>query len=450
MNVTQLITIMIIVFPLLMSGGAANAAMERASGGGEELNSLIAQALDRNPDLKAAEARWQTFTHKIVPAASLDDPRLSLSLNNFPTDSFAWDQTPMTGEMVRLSQALPFPGKLAAKKEVAAQQAAWYEEVYKETRIDLTRQVKEFWYTLFFEERNLEQIDASLKLLDDLILLTENRYETGKGMQQDVLKAQVERSTLTERRLNVEQQRQTTLAGLNTLRAMPADTPISVPTTVKPKPLPDSKEQLLEKAMERRPMAKAYQALIAQYQAQGKLARLNFLPDFSVGAAYTFRQSNPSDNGVDFASVEFGLTLPLFKEKRKESEAESAAGETMAKQQLDNFFNRTRFAISDAHSQMEKNSQLVSLYSSGIIPQAKQTLEAAISGYQVGKISVLALLDTALTLYRYEVEYFRALSDLGQNIAKLEAEAALSPDSTYSAGLGPGPVAMIKNTSSEE
>jgi cobalt-zinc-cadmium efflux system outer membrane protein len=450
MNVAQLITIMIIIFPLLMSSGAANAAKEQTLAGGEELNSLIAQALDRNPDLKAAEARWRSFTHKIVPAASLDDPRLSLSLNNFPTDSFAWDQTPMTGETVRLSQALPFPGKLAAKKEVAAQQAAWYEEMYQETRIDLSRQVKDSWYTLFFKERNLEQIDASLKLLDDLILLTESRYETGMGMQQDVLKAQVERSILTERRLNIEQQRQTVLAGLNSLRAMPADTPVSIPTTVNPEPLPDSKEQLLEKAVKRRPMAKAYRALIAQYQAQGKLARLNFLPDFSVGAAYTFRQSNPLDNGVDFASVEFGLSLPLFREKRKESEAESTAGEAMARQQLDDFINRTRFAISDAHSQMKKNTQLVNLYSSGIIPQAKQTLEAAISGYQVGKISVLALLDTALTLYRYEVEYFRALSDLGRDIAKLEAEAALYSDSVSNAGQIPRPLAMIKNTSPEE
>ena len=446
----QLITIMIIVLPLLLSSGAAKAAMKQSAAGGEELNGLIAQALDRNPDLKAAEARWQSFTHKIVPAASLDDPRLSLALNNFPVDDFSPDKTPMTGEMIRLSQTFPFPGKLAAKKEIATQKAAWYREMYQETKIDLVRRVKESWYTLFFQDRNLEQIDASLKLLDDLILLTEKRYETGKGMQQDVLKAQVERSTLTEQHLNVEQQRQTTLAGLNSLRAMPADAPIAIPTAVNPEPLSESEDQLLEKAVDRRPMAKAYRALIKEYHAQKKLAHLNYMPDFSIGAAYTFRQENRIDNGVDFASVEFGLTLPLFREKRKESEAESAAGEKMAREQLDDFINKTRFAISDAHAQMGKNAKLSSLYSSGIIPQARQSLEAAISGYQVGRISVLSLLDTTLKLYRYEVEYYRALSDLGRDVARLEAAAALSTDAIAAPGQTPQPVVPVENDTPTE
>ena len=197
-------------------------------------------------------------------------------------------------------------------------------------------------------------------------------------------------------------------------------------------------------------MAKAYRALIAEYQAQKKLAHLNYMPDFSIGAAYTFRQENRIDNGVDFASVEFGLTIPLFREKRKESEAESAAGEKMAREQLDDFINKTRFAISDAHAQMGKNAKLSSLYSSGIIPQARQSLEAAISGYQVGRISVLSLLDTTLKLYRYEVEYYRALSDLGRDVARLEAAAALSTDAVAATGQTPQPVVPVKNDTPTE
>jgi len=441
--VPRILTVSIIVLTLY-AGSLSVAARAETTSGDPQLTALIDESLDRNPDLKAAKARWQSFSHKIVPAASLDDPRLSLGLNNYPVDTFASDQTPMTGETVRLTQMLPFPGKLAAKKEIAAQQAAWYEQMYKEARIGLARQVKESWYSLFFLDRSLEQVEASLKLLDDLVKLTEDRYATGKGIQQDVLKAQVERSIMEERRMTLVQQHASALAALNALRNQPADNPVTPSASVFPEPLADSVDQLLQKAIEQRPQAEAYRALIGQYQAQKKLDKLNFLPDFSVGAAYTFRQQNPSDRGVDFASVEFGLTLPLFRDKREENAAETIAAETMAREQLNDFINRTRFAICDASAQMEKNAQLVSLYDTGIIPQARQNLEAAISGYKVGNISVLSLLDTTLTLYRYEIEYYRSLGELGKNIARLQAEAALDNVTPSSAGQSaPASVSML-------
>jgi hypothetical protein len=53
-------------------------------------------------------------------------------------------------------------------------------------------------------------------------------------------------------------------------------------------------------------------------------------------------------------------------------------------------------------------------------------MAAAVSAYQVGKISFLALLDTMLTLYKYEVEYFRTIAEHGRSMARLEAETGLT------------------------
>jgi cobalt-zinc-cadmium efflux system outer membrane protein len=403
-------------------------AEEEPTGASRELDLIISQALEQNPDLRAAEARRRFFAGKIVQAASLEDPRLSLALANYPTDSFSWNQTPMTGQIVKLSQNLPFPGKLAAKANIAEQQANWYREAYREAKIQLIRQVKEAWYTLYLQERTLERTEAGLSLLDDIIRLAENLYETGKGAQQDILKAQVERSILFEKRLTLRQQRDIALANLNSLRNAPTETAITPPQDLVPQLYPYSLEELQEKAATLRPLARAYQSLVDQYKAQEELARLNYYPDFAIGAAYTFRQPNPGDSGTDFASLEFAVNIPLFQEKRREASAEAAAGAAMARHQRDDFLNKTRLSIHDGFTLMEKNGQLMSLYRSGIIPQATQSLAASVSGYQVGKIAFSTLLDSMLTLYKYEVEYYRTQVDHARSIARLEAEAGLTAD----------------------
>ena len=418
----------ITIFAVILWMAFSSAGMTQGQAGADTLDDLVAESLSRNPDVQAAEQRWHVYEHKIAQAASLDDPRLSLALNNYPLDSLRWDQTPMTGEVVRLSQNLPFPGKLAAKREVAAQQAAWYREAYSESRLQLVRQVKEAWFGLYLQERTLERIDANLKLLEDLIALTVNRYETGKGLQQDVLKAQVERSILQEKRLQVAQMRDSAIAALNTLRNRPAFTPVAIAADLPVPAHEQTIEPLLASFEDKRPQARAYRALIEQYEAQQEQARLNYYPDFSIGAAYTFRQPTGADPGTDFGSIEFSINLPILNGKRQAAEAEAAAARTMARNQYEEFLLKTRYAIFDIHGQMTKNLQLISLYDQGILPQARQSLEAAVNAYQVGRISFLALLDTMLTLNRYEVEYFRTVADHGRSMARLEAEAGLAAD----------------------
>ena len=53
--------------------------------GVSSLQPLVEEALENNPDLHAARARWQMFTHKVVPAQTLSDPRLSLAFINYPS-----------------------------------------------------------------------------------------------------------------------------------------------------------------------------------------------------------------------------------------------------------------------------------------------------------------------------------------------------------------------------
>ena len=50
------------------------------------------------------------FERKVIPAQTLDDPRLGFAFSNYPVDSLEGNETPMTGKEIQLSQMFPFPG----------------------------------------------------------------------------------------------------------------------------------------------------------------------------------------------------------------------------------------------------------------------------------------------------------------------------------------------------
>ncbi|WP_338070343.1 TolC family protein [Bathymodiolus platifrons methanotrophic gill symbiont] len=61
------------------------------------------------------------------------------------------------------------------------------------------------------------------------------------------------------------------------------------------------------------------------------------------------------------------------------------------------------------------------LFKNGIIPQARQTVASMLAGYQVNKVDFLNLVRSQITLYNYETQYWKALSEANQALAQLTA-----------------------------
>lgn len=416
------------MFLLLASLGFGSAALAADPPAAQsQLQQLVAEALANNPDLQAAQARWKMAGHKIVPARTLDDPTIGIAFSNYPVDSLQADRTPMTGNEVKLSQNLPFPGKLAAKGEVAKQQALWYRAAYEDARLQLTRQVRDAYYRLYYLDQALTVTAEDLGILKSFISLTKTRYEVGKGLQQDLLKAQVEQSKLLDKQLMLQQQRSSVLAGLNQLLARPSDSPLEVKVKPTLTPVTYSVDQLQQVARRQRPLFAAFRALVSRYQSQRKLAKLDSYPNFNVWTSYRFRDDNLPDGGTNFVSAGFGMSLPLWREKRTEEVAEADSGIRMAHRQLDEFGNRVDAGIRDLYAQQQRNHDQAELFATGIVPQAQQTFDASLTAYQVGKVEFLTLLDSLLTLYRYQLDYQRALADYHRNLAGLAATAGVDP-----------------------
>ena len=388
----------------------------------EELSMLVAKALAQNSELKASEARWQMFRNRIAQAKAFDDPMLMLKIQNgIFTDPFNFRNDPMTQKVIGISQQLPFWGKRHLKGDVAAKEAESYKWQAEERKLELRRMVAETYYQIYFTDKSLAIVDKNLRILDDFVTLAETKYSVGQGAQQDLFKAQVERSKMLDMRITLEQQRKSLQASLNALLYRPAETPVGSIPDFDIKPLIQSSEELRNIAYENRPMLKSLNALIEKGNAVHKLADKEFYPDFNVAFEYMQRDRVREEPGDDMYSLGVTFNLPVQRARRQAMVAESSSEITMATEELNVLKNSINSGISGLLAQMERRRKLAELYKTGIIPQSEQSLESATIGYRVNKVDFLNLLDSRMTLFNYERELYDSLADYQMKRAQLEA-----------------------------
>ena len=388
----------------------------------EDLPSLVAAAIDNNPELKSSQSRWQMFKNRIAQARTFDDPMLMLKIQNgIVTDPFNFRKDGMTQKVIGISQQLPFWGKRDLKGEVATKEAESYRWQVEERKLELRRMVVETYYQIYFTDKSLEIVDKNIKIIGDFITLAETKYSVGQGVQQDVFKAQVERSKMLDMRISLEQQRKSLQANLNTLLYRPAETPVGAIPDFDIKLIARSAEELRTIAFDNRPLLKSLVALIDKGKAGHKLAEKEFYPDFNVSFEYMQRDRFEDSNGDDMYSLGVTFNLPVQRERRQAMVAESSSEISMASEELNSAKNNINLSVSDILAQLERRKKLIDLYRAGIIPQSEQSLESATIGYRVNKVDFLTLLDSRMTLFNYERELYESQAEYMMKLAQLEA-----------------------------
>ncbi|MDW7680550.1 MAG: TolC family protein [bacterium] len=387
-----------------------------------DLEQLIEEALQNNPAYRSAVYEAQQANQTISQAGALPDPILGLSAMNMPVDNFAFDQEPMTGKKLSLMQMFPFPGKLGLKEDIAAWQAKVIEYQVEELKNNLIKNVKLTYYNLFFVEKSLTIVKKNKELLKQFISVAETKYSVGKGLQQDVLKAQVEFSKLNDRMISLNQKRENLVFQLNKLLNRDIKTVIKKLPEFNKTEVNFSLENLQELGLEQRSLLKSWGAMIKKTKSANKLAKKGYLPDFSLAVAYTQRDDLLSGMKMyDFFSAEVKLNLPLyFYKKQSKKVEETKLMISSVEEKYAAVRNEVFFQIENSLSELRKNEQLIDLYKTGIIPQASQSLNSAMSGYQVDKVDFLTLINNQMTLFNYEMEYYRVLSEYEKSLAQLE------------------------------
>lgn len=390
------------------------------------LQRAIELSLANNQALAVLRAQAEALGAVPTQAGALPDPTLGLNALNLPTDTFELGQEAMTQMQVSLSQSFPFPGKRGLKREAAEYEASAATKKVLDKRLQVVAEVRGTWWRLVYLDRAIEIIRQNQALMRDFVEIAQTKYKVGKGLQQDVLLAQLELSRLLNRLLPLQGMREVSQADLNALMDSAPDQPVRLlpasANTNLPKLPPES--DLLQHALQARPLLDVARERTEAARVRLDLAKKEFYPDFKLGAAYGFRGgADPTGRELpDLASFRLSINLPIYSGSKQSKAIDQRSSDFFRhKHAFNESLRSVQTGITRNYALYQASRDQVSLYGTAIIPQARQTVSAMLSAYQVNQVDFLNVLNTQITLYNAQISYWEALSNAKQSLANLAA-----------------------------
>lgn len=370
------------------------------------LEEVLAIAQKNNPEIRAAQKKWNAAQARITLEKTLDKPQISYER------MYSGDE-----KLLGVSQEFPFPGKLRLKGQVASKEAVMAEQGYRAKEKEIQSKVKSAYSMYFLSAKSLEIFQQNAELMRRFAKVAESKYSVGKVSQTDVLRAQIELSKMLNMLVTLNQEKETAQAMLNTLLNFRPQNPLGVPQEPQIKRFDQSLEDLQNMALTSRPELLESKTAIERSEKALTSSKLEYLPD--IMAQYKMRQAmNPELDNTNDAMI--GFTVPLWFWKQKSMVQMAKADKEMSEAEYQTMKNMTLFGVKDLLVKTQTAERLVDLYRTSVIPQAEQALTVSDSAYQADKISFLELIDVQRNLLQFRIEQYQYLAQYEQWSAELE------------------------------
>ncbi len=269
----------------------------------------------------------------------------------------------------------------------------------------------------------------------DFVEIARTKYRVGAGLQQDVLLAQLELSRLLNQEVLLAGRREGKAAELNALLDRPPARAVKLASVAPNDRLPElaAESELLELSVASRPLLAGRRESVEAARDRADLAKKDYYPDFRLGAAYGFRSTRDRVTGEtlpDFLSVMLSVNLPIYSGSRQSKALEQRHSE-LSQQQflLSDALRAVESAIAGHRSRYLAAREQVQLYRGAILPQAEQTVQSMLAGYQVNEVDFLNVVNAELRLFNAQVSYWQALGDAKESLARLAS--AVGQESLY-------------------
>ena len=389
------------------------------------LDELVAEAIQNNPQLRAARNQTAAAQTMVDQATSWDAPQAGVEFYQTPIKSFP---NPLKDGMETdyfIQQMFPFPGKLSAMGDAATANAQMVNEGYNALENKIIKQLKSAYYELYLVQRKVELNGQNQDLMRRFVQIASKQYEVGMGKQQDILRAQTELSSLINDGVNLQQERKTAEAMINTILSRPADASLGYVPEVSTNIPNWMYEQVAPLALKSRPEVKGMEFNVAMNKADLSASKREYFPDLMTRVMYKDMAMTKND----FWSLMFGVSIPIApwtSGKVSSKVEENELNVKRAEEDLANMRNMTQFEVQDALVKVQTNKNLVLLYKNTVIPQAQQTLESTVASYQTGKTEFLMLIDAYRMVLMTQLEYYMAVMNFMSSQAALEQAVGLT------------------------
>jgi outer membrane protein TolC len=283
--------------------------------------------------------------------------------------------------------------------------------------------VKEAYFQIAAIQETLAVLDRDSRLLEQIENIADARYRVGQGIQQDILKAQLERTKLLREVANQRQLLGSARARLTKLLNRPADSPDLSADRLVETPLRYTAEELMAKARTQNPAIAGQQEIVKRQSLGVEMARKDRYPDFNV----QYQWQHTADQFRDYYMVSFSARLPIYRSRKLNPELAQATEElSRSEREYEGQIQAAYFDVRDQYLAAQTASQLLTIYREGLIPQALATYQAGLVAYQGGRQDFESLLSSFMDVLNFDREYWKTLAEHESALSRIEQVTGLS------------------------
>jgi outer membrane protein TolC len=378
------------------------------------LPALLAEARQSNPDLLAAKKRWEAAQARVPLAKGLPPPRLGVEFEDIPKGTVRVDQATI---MYQLLQAIPWPGKLGLRQQVAMKEAQIAALAFKQAEWEIESDLKRTYYELYLLDRQLELAREEAVWFEQATVSASARYASGAASQAELLMAQAKALEAQTEVAELGHRRQAMAAHLNHLLNRPVHHPLGSPGPLELHALEYSPDELLLLAQIRQPELQVFQFMAERSDLGVRLAKRELLPDLET----MFELRNPAMGPVGPWDLTLAVVLPFWfwtklrygvKVALRDQESARAAYQAMR--------NEITKRIHEHWHEAAGTYAAARAGRDGLVPLARHTVEASLAGYRSGRGSWMEVQAALEALRQRQRAYYEQLISLEQHVAMLE------------------------------
>ncbi|MDP3688118.1 MAG: TolC family protein, partial [Sulfurimicrobium sp.] len=316
-----------------------------------------------------------------------------------------------------LIQTVPFWGKRDLRREIAEAEALQARGRANASWEDLAARIKTSYAQYYVFSRAEILTRELLNLTGQLEKVSQARYASGLAPQQDVIRAQLEQTSIQSDLVELENAVHHSKVKLNALLNRPATALLAAPLTLRKLPTADKLDQnaLQDNLRARNPLLSAEAARVNAATKSRELVYRNRYPDFNLGVSPLQSGNQVKEWGL---MVEFNL--PLQQESRRAQERESQSMLAAAESRREATQNQLLADLAENISELNAAQRTEILAHNSQLPQAELSFNAALAGYENGKVDFSTLLDAQRQIRKAKLDALKAQGEAQKRLAEIE------------------------------
>ena len=383
------------------------------------LSALLGEAVRTNPDIQATRLGWQAATQVVSQVSTLPDPQITVQHFSVgsPRPFAGYSNSDFAYVGLGISQDLPYPGKLKLRGEAAQQDAAISRNKVEGVRRSVLQAVKQAYYQIAYVQQTLEVLDRNGRLLEQVQKIADGRYRVGEGSQQDILKAQLERTKLLREVVHHHELMAAQQALLRKLLNRPPDSPDVSTEPLVETPLVYTSEDLLAKVRGENPEVAGQYETVKRQSLQVEIARKDRYPDFSL----QYMWQHTAEPFRDYYMLSVSARIPIYRRRKLNPEMTQAVEElNRSRREYESQIQTAYFDVRNQYLAAETASQMLKIYREGLIPQALAVYQSGLTSYQSGGVDFETLFSSLLDVLNFDGEYWKTLMEHETALARIE------------------------------